>query len=93
MNDYSKDKIEIINPPTTVIGDNNFDNDNAMELFNYTYHLRDAKYFDDIIKYGKNRHRTTKHQPNKKSKKNLLVEIIDGQKEIIVKLIKILVKL
>lgn len=70
MNDYSKDKIEIINPPTTVIGDNNFDNDNAMELFNYTYHLRDTKYFDDMIKYGKNRHHTTKHQPNKKSKKS-----------------------
>lgn len=70
MNDYSKDKIEIINPTTTVIGDNNFDNDNVMELFNYTYHLRDTKYFDDMIKYGKNRHHTTKHQPNKKSKKS-----------------------
>lgn len=71
MNDYSKDKTEIITPPTTVIKDNIFDNnDNAMELFNYAYHLTETKYFDDMKKYGKNRNHTTKHQPDKKSKKS-----------------------
>lgn len=71
MNDYSKDKIEIINPPITVVKDNIFDdNDNTMELFNYAYHLTETKYFDDMKKYGKNRNHTTKHQPDKKSKKS-----------------------
>ena len=49
-------------------------------------------YFNRIGNSGKNRNHTTKHQPDK-NLKNLLVEIIDEQKEIIVKLIKILVKL
>lgn len=72
MNDYSKDKIEIINPPTTIIKDNIFDNnnDNGMILFNYAYHLVQNKYFDSMKNYGKNRNHTTKHQPDKKSKKS-----------------------
>ena len=69
MNDYSKDKTEIITPPTTVVEDNIFDKDN-IELFNYAYHLTENKYFDAMKKYGKNRNHTTKHQPNKKSKKS-----------------------
>lgn len=71
MNDYSKNKIEIITPPTTVIKDNIFDNDdNSMILFNYAYHLTENKYFDNMKKYGKTRNYTTKHQPDKKSKKS-----------------------
>ncbi len=69
MNDYSKDKIEIINPPTTVIKDNIFDKD-SIELFNYAYRLTENKYFDSMKNYGKNRNHTTKHQPDKKSKKS-----------------------
>lgn len=69
MNDYSKDRTEIITPPTTVIKDNIFDN-NTMELFNYAYHLAENKYFDNIRKYGKNRSHTTKHQLDKKYKKS-----------------------
>ena len=69
MNDYSKDKTEIITPPTTVVEDNIFDKD-SIELFNYVYHLTENKYFDDMKKYGKNRNHTTKHQPDKKSKKS-----------------------
>lgn len=49
MNDYSKDKTEIITPPTTVIEDNIFDKD-SIELFNYAYHLTETKYFDNIKK-------------------------------------------
>lgn len=69
MNDYSKDKTEIITPPTTVIEDNIFNKD-SIELFNYAYHLTETKYFDDMKKCGKNRNHTTKHQPDKKSKKS-----------------------
>ena len=70
MNDYSKDKTEIIHSHPIIVEDNNF-NDNTMELINYNYHyyLKENEYFD-IKKYGKNRHHTTKHQPNKKSKKS-----------------------
>ena len=69
MNDYSKDKTEIITPPTTVVEDNIFDKDN-IELFNYAYYLTENKYFDGMKKYGKNRNHTTKHKPNKTSKKS-----------------------
>ena len=69
MNDYSKDKIEIINPPTTVVENNIFDN-NTMELFNYAYHLTETKYLDGMRNYSKIRTHTTKHQPDKKSKKS-----------------------
>ena len=68
MNDYSKDKIEIITPPTTVIEDNIFDKD-SIELFNYAYRLTEPRYFVDMKKYSKSRNHTTKQQPNKKSKK------------------------
>lgn len=71
MNDYSKDKTEIIHSHPIIIEDNIFDdNDNAMELFNYAYHLTETKYFDDMKKYGKNCIHTTKRQPSKKSKKS-----------------------
>lgn len=71
MNDYSKNKTEIIHSHPTVIKDNIFDNyDNTMELVNYHYHyLKESEYFN-IKKYGKNRNHTTKQQPNKKSKKS-----------------------
>ena len=70
MNDYSKDRTEIIHSHPIIVEDNNF-NDNTMELVNYNYHyyLKENEYFD-IKKYGKNRHHTTKQQPNKKSKKS-----------------------
>lgn len=69
MNDYSKDRTEIITPPTTVVKDDFDSNDNTMELFNFAYHLADTKYFDSIRNYGKSRRHTTKHQPTDKVKK------------------------
>ena len=64
MNDYSKDKIEIINPPITTI--------NEEEILNLKYHLNNNVniYYDNIKSYGKSRFHTTKHQPDKKSKKS-----------------------
>lgn len=67
MNDYSKDKTEIIHSHPIIIKDDIFDND-SIESFNYAYRLTETKYSD--IKYGKNRSHTTKHKPNKKSKKS-----------------------
>ena len=50
--------------------ENNIFDKDSLELFNYAYHLRHTEYFDNMIKRGKNRNHTTKHQPNKKSKKS-----------------------
>lgn len=63
MNDYSKDKIEIINPPITTI--------NKEEILNFKYHLNNNVniYYDNIKSYRKSHFHTTKHQPDKKSKK------------------------
>lgn len=63
MNDYSKDKIEIINPPITTI--------NEEEISNFKYHLNNNVniYYDNIKSYRKSHFHTTKHQPDKKSKK------------------------
>ena len=44
--------------------------DNTITLFNHAYYLAEHKYFDSIKQYGKNRNHTTKHQPDKKSKKS-----------------------
>lgn len=69
MNDYSKDKIEFLNQSTTVVKDDIFDDNNAMELFNRLRRPIEPKY-SDINWYDKNRSHTTKHQPDKKSKKS-----------------------
>lgn len=64
INDYSKDKIEIINPPITTI--------NEEEILNFKYHLNNNVniYYDNIKSYRKSHFHTTKHQPDKKSKKS-----------------------
>lgn len=64
MNDYSKDKIEIINPPITTITEE--------EILNFKYHLNNNvnRYYDNIKSYRKSHFHTTKHQPDKKSKKS-----------------------
>lgn len=62
MNDYSKDKIEIIHSHPTVVKDGIFDD--------YAYHLTETKYFYNVKKYVKNHNHTIKHKQNKKSKKS-----------------------